>query len=181
MRLEVDPCGWEYVPESGASIAIEGCCLTVASLEGGQLGFDVIPQTIDLTTLGHLSVGARVNMEHAARMDTLLGGHIVQGHVDGVGEVVAASDDGADRRVRVRVDASWAGLLVPQGSIAVSGVSLTLAAVGPNWFEVALIPITLAETTLGDRAPGDQVNLEFDIFAKMLERQLALRGRSSKS
>ena len=181
MRLEVDPCGWEYVPESGASIAIEGCCLTVASLEGGQLGFDVIPQTIDLTTLGHLAVGARVNMEHAARMDTLLGGHIVQGHVDGVGEVVAASDDGADRRVRVRVDASWAGLLVPQGSIAVSGVSLTLAAVGPNWFEVALIPITLAETTLGDRAPGDQVNLEFDIFAKMLERQLALRGRSSKS
>jgi riboflavin synthase len=147
-RLEIDPRGWLHVPRDGDSVSINGCCLTVVGspAPGERLRFDVIPQTLGLTTVGALAVGELVNLEHAATAATLLGGHLVQGHVDGVGTVASVS--------------------------TVGGVSLTVAAVGDGWFEVALIPATLAKTTLRDRASGSRVNLEADALAKMVAERV---------
>jgi riboflavin synthase len=173
-RLEIDPCGWAHVPAGGDSIAINGCCLTVVAAPGagGVLAFDVIPQTLSLTTIGALAVGEEVNLEHAATAATLLGGHIVQGHVDAVGEVLAVSTAGGEWRTRVAAPADIMDLAVDRGSIAVDGVSLTIAATGSGWFEVALIPTTLAKTALRDRQAGSRVNLESDPMAKMIAVQV---------
>ena len=167
-------------PALGDSIAVSGCCLTAARLaDGGRtLGFDCIPESMRKTALGRLAAGSTVNLEHAALPTTLLGGHLVQGHVDATGEVVSVGRDG-EWRVRVAVPESFAPWLVPQGSIAVDGVSLTLASISPPgsstcWFEVCLIPVTLAKTTLGRLAPGSIVNLEADCLAKMVARHLSL-------
>ena len=173
-RLEIDPCGWAHVPAGGDSIAINGCCLTVVAAPGtgGVLAFDVIPQTLSLTTIGALVVGEEVNLEHAATAATLLGGHIVQGHVDAVGEVLAVSTAGGEWRTRVAAPADVMDLAVDRGSIAVDGVSLTIAATGSGWFEIALIPTTLAKTALRDRQEGSRVNLESDPMAKMIAVQV---------
>jgi len=173
-RLEVDPCGWAHVPGDGDSVAVNGCCLTVVGSPGagGALRFDVVPQTLSLTTVGSLRVGDAVNLEHAATPATLLGGHLVQGHVDGMGEVLSVSTAGGEWRTRIAAPASVAPYLLERGSVAVDGVSLTLAAVGDGWFEVALIPATLAKTTLRDRAAGCRVNLEADHLAKMVAEQV---------
>ena len=173
-RLEIDPCGWAHVPAGGDSIAINGCCLTVVAAPGtgGVLAFDVIPQTLSLTTLGALSAGEEVNLEHAATAATLLGGHIVQGHVDAVGEVLAVSTAGGEWRTRIAAPIDVMDLAVDRGSIAVDGVSLTIAATGSGWFEVALIPTTLAKTALRDRQAGSRVNLESDPMAKMIAVQV---------
>jgi riboflavin synthase len=173
-RLEIDACGWAHVPAGGDSIAINGCCLTVVAAPGagGMLAFDVIPQTLSLTTIGALTVGEEVNLEHAATAATLLGGHIVQGHVDAVGEVLAVSTAGGEWRTRVAAPADVMNLAVDRGSIAVDGVSLTIAATGSGWFEVALIPTTLAKTALRDRQAGSRVNLESDPMAKMIAVQV---------
>ena len=169
-RLEVDPCGWAHAPRDGDSIAVNGCCLTVVGTPapGGALRFDVVPQTLSLTTVGALRPGDAVNLEHAATPATLLGGHVVQGHVDAVGEVLSVSTAGGEWRTRIAAPAAVAPHLVERGSVAVDGVSLTVAAVGDGWFEVALIPATLAKTTLRDRGTGTRVNLEADAMAKMV-------------
>ena len=169
-RLEVDPCGWPHAPRDGDSIAVNGCCLTVVGtpVAGGPLRFDVVPQTLGLTTVGALRAGDRVNLEHAATASTLLGGHLVQGHVDGIGEVLSVSEAGGEWRTRVGAPASVLPFLVERGSVAIDGVSLTVAALGDGWLEVALIPATLAKTTLRGRLAGSRVNLEADAMAKMV-------------
>lgn len=180
VRLEIDAGGWGHRPALGDSISVSGCCLTLArvSQDARLLGFDCIPESMRKTALGRLATGSTVNLEHAALPTTLLGGHLVQGHVDATGEVLAVGRDG-EWRVRIGVPASFAPWLVEQGSIAVDGVSLTLAAISPAgaprcWFEVCLIPVTLERTTLGRLVPGDVVNVEADCIAKMVARQLAL-------
>lgn len=183
-RLVVDPQGWGHVPEPGDSIACSGCCLTLAAAVAdadGMFTFDAIPETLAKTTLGSWAEGTRINLEPAARMGDRLDGHIVQGHVDGVGEVVSI-DQTDGWRVRVSVPAEMGRYLVPKGSITVDGVSLTLAETGgvkegSPWFEVALIPETLARTTLEGLGEGDGVNIECDITAKtvahMVEHYMA--------
>ena len=173
-RLEIDPCGWAHRPSDGDSIAVNGCCLTVVGTPapGAPFRFDVVPQTQSLTTVGALRAGDEVNLEHAATASTLLGGHLVQGHVDGVGEVVSVSTAGGEWRTRIAAPHSVAEYLTERGSIAVDGVSLTLAAVGDGWFEVALIPATLAKTTLRGRLSGSRVNLEADALAKMVAERV---------
>ena len=181
-RLEVDPCGWPHAPRDGDSIAVNGCCLTVVGtpVAGGPLRFDVVPQTLGLTTVGALRAGDRVNLEHAATASTLLGGHLVQGHVDGIGEVLAVSEAGGEWRTRIAAPPSVQPYLVERGSVAVDGVSLTVAACGPGWFEVALIPETLERTTLRERLDGARVNIEPDVMARMIaaevRRQLEQRA-----
>lgn len=184
-RLEIDTGEWDYVPEQGASVCVSGCCLTAVSIEPGLLGFDVVHRTLEMTTLGVFQQGSRVNLERAATLDTLLGGHLVQGHVDGTA-TVAGVQEGGDWRIMIRAPEAVRPHLVDRGSIAIDGVSLTIARVLRNpdgeveGFEVALIPETLARTTLADRKVGDEVNLEADAMAKMIaahvERILADRG-----
>ncbi len=173
-RLEIDPRGWTHAPRDGDSVSVNGCCLTVVGTprSGEPLRFDVIPQTLGLTTVGALVAGELVNLEHAATAATLLGGHIVQGHVDGVGTVASVSTAGGEWRTRVAAPPGFMEHVVERGSVAVDGVSLTVAASGEGWFEVALIPATLAKTTLRDRAAGSRVNLEADVLAKMVAERV---------
>lgn len=184
--LTIDTQGWDHKAQAGESIAINGCCLTVTGdagdrIDPARLRFDVIRQTLDLTTLGGLQTGDGVNLEHAVRADQMLGGHIVQGHVDGVGEVIAVKKSDEEWRTRVRPPAHLMEYVVPQGSIAIDGVSLTVAAQGEDWCEVALIPTTLKVTTLGTSDVGAKVNLEADYVAKTVVHWLRLReaGRVS--
>ncbi|UCD74019.1 MAG: riboflavin synthase [Phycisphaerales bacterium] len=178
--LTIDTQGWDHHAQAGESIAVNGCCLTVTeNAEGGidpkRLRFDVIRQTLDLTTLGGLRPGDGVNLEHAVRADQMLGGHIVQGHVDGVGEVIAVKKSTEEWRTRVRPPAHLMDYIVPQGSIAIDGVSLTVAALGDDWCEVALIPTTLDITTLGRTEVGAKVNLEADYVSKTVVHWLRRR------
>jgi riboflavin synthase len=156
----------------GDSIAVDGCCLTVARREGETFTADVMRETLDRTSLGALAPGARVNLERAVTATTRLGGHIVQGHVDGVGTLVARTASEHWEVVEVGVPAGLARYLVDKGSVTVDGVSLTVVAAGDRTFTVSLIPETLARTTLGHKQPGDQVNLEVDVIAKYVERLL---------
>jgi riboflavin synthase len=159
----------------GDSVSISGCCLTAVAVANGSIGFDVVPESLSRTSLAGLSPGDRVNVEPALRAGEPLGGHYVQGHVDAVGRVrrVDAGDDGT----RVWVDAPDEILryVVEKGSIAVDGTSLTVSALDGAGFEVALVPHTLAATTLGGLRAGDGVNLEPDVLAKYVERLLASR------
>lgn len=172
-RLVVDCGDWTYVPAPGDSIAVDGCCLTLAATESGFWAFDVIRQTLEVTTLGDLEVGATVNLERAATPTTLLGGHLVQGHIDGVGIVLGVTSDPTQWRVRISAPAAMRPLLIDRGSITVNGVSLTLAALGGEWFEVALIPTTLAKTTLGSLKVGERVNLESDCLVRAVASVVA--------
>jgi len=154
----------------GDSVSVSGACLTVASATDGAFEADVMNQTLSLTTLGELGSGARVNLESALRAGEPLGGHIVQGHVDGTGQVSAESEDGFARRVRVTMPSELRRYVVEHGSITLDGVSLTVAALTEDGFEVSLIPETLGRTTLGDLAKGSRVNLEVDLIARYAER-----------
>ena len=156
----------------GDSIAVNGVCLTVVEFGDGRFTADVMKQTLDHTTLGTLEVGARVNLERAARVDSRLGGHIVQGHVDGVGTVVAISPSEHWTVVAIHAPAELLRYVVPQGSITVNGVSLTVASLNDAMqeFTVSLIPTTLEVTTMGKLEVGDHVNLEVDVLAKYVER-----------
>jgi len=168
----------------GDSISVNGVCLTVTDVEptddGGVWGTDVMAETLRRSSLGAARAGDPVNLERAVTAHTRLGGHLVQGHVDGVGTVLARSPAEHWEVVRIALPDGLARYVVEKGSIAVDGVSLTVSAVsaanvpGP-WFEVSLIPTTLRETTLGRRAPGDPVNLEVDVIAKYVERLLEAR------
>lgn len=157
----------------GDSISVNGCCLTVARLDDGTWTADLMQETLDKTSLAGVTPGDRVNLERAVTVDKRLGGHIVQGHVDGVGEVIARSPSEHWDVVEISLPAHLARYLVDKGSITVDGVSLTVVEAGEASFTVSLIPETLARTTLGTRRVGDQVNLEADIIAKHVEKLLA--------
>lgn len=150
----------------GDSIALNGVCLTVVSLGGTVAEFDAVPETLRLTTLGSLKVGDEVNVERALRVGDRLGGHFVQGHVDGVGVLTADDADGDSRRLRFSLAPALAKLMIHKGSVAVDGVSLTLTEAGPDGFAVAVIPHTLQVTALKQRRVGDPVNVEVDMLAK---------------
>ena len=159
----------------GDSIAVNGVCLTVVEADGGVFTADVMGETLRRSALGTLRPGDRVNLERAAALGSRLGGHLVQGHVDGVGEVLSREPAQQWETVRFRLPATLARYVVEKGSITVDGVSLTVAEVGDDWFTVGLIPTTLSLTTLGARAVGDPVNLEVDVLAKHVERLLGAR------
>lgn len=164
----------------GASIAVNGVCLTVTAWSGQpvhEIGFDVMGETLERTSLGALRPGEAVNLERAARADSRLDGHVVQGHVDGTGTVLARTPATHWERVRFGLAPELARFVAEKGSIAVDGVSLTVSAVGEDWFEVGLIPETLKATTLGAKPVGATVNLEVDVLAKYVARLLEVSGR----
>ena len=160
----------------GDSVAVNGCCVTVVARDGPRLAFDAVPETLGRTTLGALRPGAAVNVETALRAGDALGGHFVQGHVDGVGRVQSVEAEGEGLRVFVEAPPEILRYCVEKGSITVEGVSLTVAELAADAFAVALIPHTLAGTTLSDLAPGRALNLEVDVLAKYVERLLGARG-----
>jgi riboflavin synthase len=163
----------------GDSIAINGVCLTVTASQDGEFSADVMGVTLDHSSLGALSAGAVVNLERPVRPGDRLGGHIVQGHVDGTGTIVSRQPAGDWDTVRISIPAELARYVVDKGSVAVDGISLTVSGLGDDaggaWFEVSLIPETLARTTLGRKQPGDVVNIEVDLIAKYVERLLVGR------
>jgi riboflavin synthase len=187
--------GWETTPDGGArltisaplaasdaahgdSIAVSGVCLTVVDFTDDRFTADVMGQTVAVSAIADLQPGDDVNLERAAKVGDRLGGHIVQGHVDGTSTVLAVRDEGSWRVLRFRLPDDLAPLVVDKGAIAVGGVSLTVSAVGRDeaghWFEVSLIPETLEATTLGALAVGGRVNLETDVLARHVQRMLAL-------
>jgi riboflavin synthase len=159
----------------GDSVAVAGVCLTVVANEDGRLAFDAVPETLSRTALGSLRPGDAVNVEPSLRVGDPLGGHVVQGHVDAVGRVRSVTPEGEGRRVWVDAPETVVRYCIEKGSIAVDGASLTIAAFDDEGFEVALIPHTLAVTTLGSLEPGDEVNLEADVLGKVVERLLTAR------
>jgi len=159
----------------GESLAVNGCCLTVTSRDDTSASFDLLVETLNRTNLGTLSSGSRVNLERALRADGRFGGHFVQGHVDTTGDVISSEKKGADLHLVISLSATGSRYLIEKGSIAVNGVSLTVASLGADQFRLWIIPHTLQETNLGDLQPGDRVNLEYDMLAKYAERQLAAR------
>jgi riboflavin synthase len=161
--------------ELGDSVAIAGVCLTVAARENGGLAFDVVSETLGRTTLGSLSAGDKVNVEPSLRAGDPLGGHIVQGHVDGTGEILSRSPAEHWEVVRIGLPVELARYVVEKGSITVDGISLTVSGLGDDWFEVSLIPTTRELTTLGPAVPGTRVNLEVDVIAKYVERLMAAK------
>ena len=183
--------GWQDLPDAaritvrgplvtsdaahGDSICVSGVCLTVVNNVDGAFTADVMRETLQRSSLGALSVGSAVNLERAVRLQDRLGGHLVQGHVDGTGEIVSKNPSEHWTVVRVSVPIELDRYVVEKGSITLDGVSLTVTAVEPGWLEVSLIPATLALTTLGAKQPGEPVNLEVDITAKYVEKLLAAR------
>ncbi len=159
----------------GDSIAVNGVCLTVVTNEGGVFTADVMKESLERSSLGALRIGSLVNLERAVRLQDRLGGHLVQGHVDGTGEVVSKDPSDHWTVTRITLPDELDRYVVVKGSITVDGISLTVSAVQPGWFEVSLIPTTLKLTTLGPKGPGDLVNLEVDITAKYVEKLLAAR------
>ncbi len=164
----------------GDSVAVNGCCLTVAAREGDVLCFDLLQETLSRTSLSGARAGDRVNVERALAAGSRLGGHFVQGHVDCTAEVLAVSRSGPDLRVEMELPGEGAAYLVPKGSIAVDGISLTVAELHRSSFVLWIIPHTLEKTNLGDRVAGDRVNLEYDILAKYVERMLTLRAQADR-
>lgn len=159
----------------GESLAVNGCCLTVTSREEGVVSFDLLGETLARTNLGAQTAGSRVNLERALRADGRFGGHFVQGHIDTTAEVISAETKGADFNLLVALSAEGSRYLIEKGSIAVNGVSLTVASLGEDRFGLWIIPHTLQETNLGDLRAGSLVNLEYDMLAKYAERQLGDR------
>ena len=177
--LEIDASVTVDGTDIGGSIAVNGVCLTVVERRPDGFVFEVGPETLSRTALARLGTGDRVNLERPLRFGGALGGHLVLGHVDGVGTVDAVTRVESTARVRITLPGrELEPLLIPQGSVAVDGVSLTVAALGDLSFEVMLIPHTLAVTTLGRLQPGQATNLEVDVIGKYLVRSLALRGTS---
>lgn len=154
----------------GDSVAVDGCCLTATAVGDNAFETEAMNQTLAVTALGGLEQGARVNLELAMQPSDRFGGHIVQGHVDGVAEVRGVTEDGFALRVRVGVPGDLLRYVVDKGSITLAGVSLTVADLGDSWLSVSLIPETLERTKLGDLEPGDRLNVECDLVAKYVER-----------
>jgi riboflavin synthase len=177
VRLRVEAPGVANGAKVGDSVAVNGVCLTLTAVEAERLCFDVVKESLDRTSLSDLSVGSPVNLERALRADARLDGHIVQGHVDGTGCVRALERRGDDVRLSVSCGPEVAQYLVPKGSVAVDGVSLTVVGAREDGFDVALVPHTLAVTTLGAKRPGDRVNLEADVLGKYVKRYLERLAR----
>lgn len=172
IRLRIDaPCVAEWI-KAGASVSVSGVCLTVAAIEGLRLSFDVIRETLERSTLGRIRAGDRVNLERSLAVGDRLDGHFVQGHVDGTAAVRRRISTSREFVLWLAPEAPVMRHVVPKGSIAVDGVSLTIAAVRDAEFSVALIPTTLERTTLGDRREGDRVNIESDILVRSLVHYL---------
>ncbi len=166
---------WEGLAEPlsmGESVAVNGCCLSVVATQGERFELQAGPETLLRTNLGAKRAGDRVNLERAARIGDRLGGHFVQGHIDDTATLRERRREGDWEFLAFNLDPAWTPLMVPKGSIAVDGVSLTLVDVEPDGFSVMLIPITLAETTLGLLKPGDRVNIETDMLAKHVQKLL---------
>ncbi|MCI3929331.1 riboflavin synthase [Streptomyces sp. AN091965] len=164
----------------GDSIAVNGVCLTVVDHDGDEFTADVMAETLNRSSLGALAPGSKVNLERPTAVGARLGGHIVQGHVDGTGTVLDREASENWEIVKVSLPADLARYVVEKGSITVDGVSLTVVDAGPDYFTVSLIPTTLALTTLGVKQPGDPVNLEVDVIAKYVERLLGTRSQSEE-
>ncbi len=176
MRLVVACEGVERErPEVKDSIAIDGVCLTATEVSGERITFDVIPETIERSTLGARTQGERVNVEYSLRVGDRMGGHFVYAHVDARAHVIARTPEGQGERMRIERPARIAEGIVEKGYVAVDGVSLTVAATGPDWFELALIPETIRRTTLGARPVGSEVNLEIDPLARYVAAALGER------
>jgi riboflavin synthase len=179
VRLVIHASSWSHRPRLGDSIAICGCCLTIvdeALAQQGLLAFDLVPETLAKTSLSQRAAGDLVNLEHAVRADTLMGGHFVQGHVDGVGQVVfngfEQTPSGQAWRLTIRLGPELLKWMIPKGSIAIEGVSLTIARIEGDLLSVALIPTTLQLTTLESLKPGDRVNIEGDMLVKAVVRTM---------
>ena len=173
IRIQIDAPETALGVAVGDSIAIDGVCLTVVAAGGGRFSFDAVPETLDRTALATLEPGSRVNLEPALRAGDALGGHYVQGHVDAVGRTRSVEAEGDGKRIWFDAPDEVLRFVVEKGSIAVAGTSLTVADVDDAGFAVALIPHTLAATTLGALVPGDAVNLEADVLAKYVEKLVA--------
>jgi riboflavin synthase alpha subunit len=176
VRLRVAAPATAAATAIGDSVAVNGVCLTAVEVADGAIAFDAVPETLARSALGRLAEGSDVNLEPALRAGEPLGGHYVQGHVDGVGRVRSLEPEGDGARLQVDAPAELLRLCVEKGSIAVDGVSLTIASLDDGGFSIALVPHTLAVTTLGELAAGDAVNLEADVLAKYVERLLAARA-----
>jgi riboflavin synthase len=172
LRLDVQAPLTAGAAAVGDSVSVNGCCLTAVAVGDGRIEFDAVPETLARTSLGRLVAGSRVNVEPALRAGEPLGGHYVQGHVDGLGAVRGVEAEGEGRRVWFDAPPDLLRHVVEKGSIAVDGTSLTVAALDAEGFAVALVPHTLTATTLGDLRAGDAVNLETDVLAKYVERLL---------
>jgi riboflavin synthase len=170
VTLRIDAPAMAAVSKPGDSIAVAGCCLTATAVENGSLEFNAVPETIARSNLGRLAAGAEVNLEPALRVGEPLGGHFVQGHVDGVGRVRSIEPDGDGSRLWLQLDPQLLRYCVEKGSLTVEGVALTVAALNDDGVEIALVPFTLQETTLSSLVPGDEVNVEVDLLAKYAER-----------
>jgi riboflavin synthase len=177
-RIVVDAPRTAAATRIGDSVAIDGICLTAISVEDGRIAFDAVPETLRRSALGRLEQGSTVNVEPPLRAGDPLGGHVVQGHVDAVGKVRSTEPEGEGARFWFDAPSSVLRYCVEKGSITVSGVALTVTALDDDGFEVALVPHTLAATTLGSARPGDEVNLEVDVLAKYVERLLGARAAS---
>ena len=153
-------------PEVKDSIAVNGVCLTATAVDGESIAFDVVPETLAVTTLGELQPGESVNLEYSLRVGDRMGGHFVYGHVDATAAILARTAEGQGERVRIERAPAFSPTIAHKAFVAVDGVSLTVAATGEGWFEIALIPETLARTTLGERRVGDRVNIEIDPLAR---------------
>jgi riboflavin synthase len=179
VRIEIAAAHIPARSEIGSSVAVSGVCLTVVAREAQAIAFDLGPETLRTTTLGRLRAGDRVNLERPLRLGGELGGHLVLGHVDGVGTITAVERHAATARIRIALpDPELRPLLIPKGSVAVDGVSLTVADLDDTSFDVMVIPHTLAVTTLGRVTAGGWVNLEMDVIGKYLVRSLTLRTAS---
>jgi riboflavin synthase len=180
-RIVLDPGGFDYAPEAGDSVGCSGCCLTLVEKTADGWVFDAMHETLRKTTLGEWAEGTRVNLERPLRMGDGLDGHQVQGHVDGVGEVMGI-DESDGWRIRVGVPEGLRSSMIPKGSVTIDGVSLTLAAVAEDgsWIECAIIPETLKRTTISERVKGDRVNLEGDVLVKAIVATMARMGVGSR-
>ena len=178
IRLVVEASDTASKVGLGDTVSIGGVCLTVVAVEDTRLAFDAVPETLRRTSLGSLAAGAGVNLEPALAAGEPMGGHVVQGHVDGVGRVVSLEPEGDGARLTIAAEPDLLRYCVEKGSIAVEGVSLTIAALLGDGFEIALVPHTLAATTLGGLRSGDPVNLEADVLAKYVERLLGATIRA---
>jgi riboflavin synthase len=170
VRLRVEAAETASGARLGDSIAVAGCCLTVTAVDDGALEFDAVPETIARSNLGRLAPGSEVNLEPALRAGEPLGGHFVQGHVDGAGRVLALSPEGDGARLRLGLEPELLRYCIEKGSLTVDGVALTIAALRDDGVEVALVPFTLEHTTLSSLQPGSEVNVEVDLLAKYAER-----------
>lgn len=180
LRLVIRAPKTASATELGASINIDGTCQTVSSLNGDEFSVDTIPETLKKTTIGNLKIGSRVNLEQALRVSDRLGGHIVSGHIDCVGTVREIIKQSSKIEIQIAFPVEHRNLVAPQGSIAVNGISLTIAELSRDTFRIAIIPTTWEETTFAELRPGSKVNLEFDIIGKYVVRFLSRNGSESK-